>query len=61
MNTIDFFRTPMGKKYYEHDLPLLIESNKVLATAIERQNKLKEKELRLHQKNRDTAKPTISR
>ena len=42
----NFYRTPMGKKYYEHDLPKLIESQNRLAEAIEKQNKLLEREQR---------------
>ena len=42
----NFYRTPMGKKYYEYDLPRLIQSQNRLAEAIEKQNKLLEKEQR---------------
>jgi hypothetical protein len=43
---VEFFQTKMGQKYYILDLPKLIESNIRLAAAIEKQNSLKEKELR---------------
>ena len=43
----DFHKTPMGKKYYEHDLPRLIESNQELAKQLKRQNDINEKLLRL--------------
>ena len=43
---VEFFQTKMGQKYYNYDLPKLIESNTRLAAAIEKQNTLKEKELR---------------
>jgi hypothetical protein len=43
----DFHNTMMGKKYYEHDLPKLIESQNRLAAAIEKQNQLNEKLQRL--------------
>ena len=39
----------MGKKYYEHDLPKLIESQNRLAEAIEKQNKINEQANRLEQ------------
>ena len=42
----DFHKTPMGKKYYEYDLPRLIDSQNRLAAAIEKQNKLAEKNSR---------------
>ncbi len=37
----------MGKKYYEHDLPRLIESNQELAKQLKRQNDINEKLLRV--------------
>tara|TARA_R110000787_G_scaffold245563_1_gene351380 strand:- start:421 stop:603 length:183 start_codon:yes stop_codon:yes gene_type:complete len=43
MSTPDFHKTPMGKKYYEYDLPRLIESNQQLAKELKRQNDLNEK------------------
>ena len=46
MKDPNFYKTPMGKKYYDHDLPRLIESQNRLAAAIEKQNKLLEKEQR---------------
>lgn len=47
MEDPNFYKTPMGKKYYEHDLPRLIESQNRLAAAIEKQNKLTEQANRL--------------
>jgi hypothetical protein len=47
MKDPNFYKTPMGKKYYEHDLPRLIESQNRLAAAIEKQNKLTEQANRL--------------
>ncbi len=43
MKDPQFYKTPMGKKYYDHDLPRLIESQNRLAAAIEKQNLLNEK------------------
>ena len=43
MKDPNFYKTPMGKKYYDHDLPRLIESQNRLAAAIEKQNLLSEK------------------
>jgi len=37
----------MGKKYYEYDLPRLIESNQQLAKQLKRQNDINEKQVRL--------------
>jgi hypothetical protein len=36
----EFYKTPMGKKYYERDLPALIESNKQIAKAQQESNAL---------------------
>ena len=47
MSTPDFHKTPMGKKYYERDLPRLIESNQELAKQLKRQNDLNEKLVRI--------------
>ena len=47
----DFHKTPMGKKYYEHDLPRLIESNQELAKQLKRQNDINEKLYRMSKKN----------
>ena len=38
----EFFQTRMGQKYYEHDIPALIEAVNRLADAIEKQNLLTE-------------------
>ena len=43
MKDPQFYKTPMGKKYYDHDLPRLIESQNRLAAAIGKQNLLNEK------------------
>jgi hypothetical protein len=43
---IEFFQTKMGQRYYNYDLPKLIESNTRLAAAIEKQNTIEEKKLR---------------
>ncbi len=43
---LDFFQTKMGQKYYNYDLPKLIESNNRLSAALEKQNALKEREIR---------------
>lgn len=37
---MEFYKTPMGKKYYEKDLPALIESNNRMAKAQEEANAL---------------------
>lgn len=37
---MEFYKTPMGKKYYERDLPALIESNNRMAKAQEEANAL---------------------
>ena len=49
MKDPNFYKTPMGKKYYEHDLPKFIESQNRLAEAIEKQNKINEQANRLEQ------------
>ena len=46
----DFHKTPMGKKYYEHDLPKLIESNQELAKQLKKQNELNEKLIRIQKR-----------
>jgi len=43
----DFYNTKAGRKYFENDLPKLIESQNRLASAIEKQNQLTEKMHRL--------------
>ena len=52
----DFHKSPMGKKYYEHDLPKLIESNTQLAKQLKRQNELNEKLLRLEKTKLKTSR-----
>lgn len=43
----DFFQTPMGSKYYNRGVPLVIKELKNLNENISIQNKLKKKELEL--------------
>ena len=35
----DFYRTPMGKKFYEHDIPQLIHQIERLANILEDRKK----------------------
>ena len=49
---MDFYKTIMGKKYYENDLPALIKSLNKLSEAIEAQNVLTEKMLIENKKSR---------
>ena len=46
----NFHKTLIGKKYYQKDLPALIESQNRLAEAIEKQNKIEEKKILLEAK-----------
>lgn len=46
----EFYKTMMGKKYYQKDLPELIASNNRLAAAIEKRNKILERQLKLESK-----------
>ena len=50
MSKIEFHNTKMGQKYYMHDLPRLIESNNRLAEALEKQNAINEKLIRIEKK-----------
>jgi hypothetical protein len=43
---MDFHKTTMGNKFYNSDLPRLIDSITKLTTAIEKYNSIKEKELK---------------
>jgi hypothetical protein len=43
---LEFFQTIMGRKYYEHDVPEIARQLKRIADALEKQNELKEKELK---------------
>lgn len=54
MSGLEFHETVMGKRYYEATLPRQIEAMNRLATAIERQNELKEQELKLQQEKDDS-------
>jgi hypothetical protein len=47
MQQTDFHKSAMGKQYYQHDLPKLIESNQELAKQLKRQNDLNEKLVRI--------------
>jgi hypothetical protein len=42
----EFHKTSMGQKFYEKDLPKLIESLSKLSSAIEKQNDINEKLLK---------------
>ena len=46
----DFEKTLMGKKYYQKDVPALIESNNRLAKALEKYTKIEEKKIVLEAK-----------
>jgi hypothetical protein len=46
----DFHKTPMGRKYYESDLPRLIEVLEKLGKQMELSNQLQEKKFRLEEK-----------
>lgn len=49
---MEFYKTPMGKKYYDNDLPSLIKSLNKLSEAIEDQNLLTERMLLENKKQR---------
>lgn len=46
----DFHRTPMGRKFYESDLPNLITVLEKIANRMDESNKLDEKRYRLEEK-----------
>jgi hypothetical protein len=46
----DFHRTPMGRKFYESDLPRLIEVLERLGKHMEQSNQLQEKKFKLEEK-----------
>lgn len=46
----DFHRTPMGRKFYESDLPRLIEVLEKLGKHMEQSNQLQEKKFKLDEK-----------
>ena len=53
MNQTDFHKSAMGKRYYQHDLPKLIESNQLLAKELKRQNDINEKLVRIEKSKRN--------
>ncbi len=44
-NDIKFFQTQMGHKFYERDVPRLVQAMEVIAHEMKRANDMKEKEL----------------
>jgi hypothetical protein len=52
INTImsEFFRTQMGRKFYDADIPQLVKVLERIATQMERKNKLDEKKWQLEEK-----------
>lgn len=46
----EFHKTPMGRKFYDSDLPRLISVLEKIATKMEESNKLDEKRFRLDEK-----------
>lgn len=46
----DFHRTPMGRKFYESDLPKLVSVLEKIANKMEESNKLDEKRFKLEEK-----------
>ena len=46
----EFFRTGMGRKFYEADVPKLVSVLERIATQMERKNKLKEKKFILEER-----------
>lgn len=46
----DFYRTPMGRKYYESDLPRLIEALEKIGKHMQDSNRLEEKKFKLEEK-----------
>ena len=46
----DFYRTPMGRKFYESDLPNLITALEKIANRMDESNKLDEKRYKLEEK-----------
>jgi hypothetical protein len=44
--TIEFFQTPMGRKFYERDVPKIANTLEDIAKELKRANDLKERELR---------------
>jgi|TARA_X000001382_G_C3136531_1_gene168112 hypothetical protein len=46
----EFFRTGMGRKFYEADVPKLVSVLERIATQMERKNKLEEKKFILEER-----------
>ncbi len=46
----DFHKTPMGRKFYETDLPKLVSVLEKIANKMEESNKLDEKRFKLEEK-----------
>lgn len=46
----DFYRTTMGRKFYESDMPNLISALEKIASKMEESNKLNEKKFKLEEK-----------
>jgi|APGre2960657373_1045057.scaffolds.fasta_scaffold72765_2 phosphate uptake regulator len=46
----DFYRTPMGRKFYDADLPKLIDVLEKLGKHMEESNQLQEKKFKLEEK-----------
>tara|TARA_B100000579_G_C22302853_1_gene607967 strand:+ start:179 stop:364 length:186 start_codon:yes stop_codon:yes gene_type:complete len=46
----EFFRTQMGRKFYDADIPQLVKVLERIATQMERKNKLDEKKWQLEEK-----------
>jgi len=46
----EFFRTGMGRKFYEADVPKLVNVLERIATQMERKNKLEEKKFILEER-----------
>ena len=46
----DFYRTPMGRKFYDADLPKLIDVLEKLGKLMEESNQLQEKKFKLEEK-----------
>lgn len=46
----EFFRTAVGRKFYDADMPSLVKSLEKIASQMERKNKLEEKRFLLEEK-----------
>lgn len=45
---MDFFETRMGHKFYNHDVPKLIQTLERIADAIELANELRQEEMKIN-------------